>query len=147
MWKSGVYHLLPMCHVYIEVKIKLSASECCYLIFWNRFARRAECICLYAPLKDEVIVGTLLVHSTESGIGEAKRTVQLLKMASGGTEENKTLKVTITHVRLKEAHFIHTWETLHFSHLVQWHEKKTHTIFIILRNSNSPVENTYKKRA
>jgi len=27
-----VYHLLPFCHVYIEAKIKLSASEC-YLFF------------------------------------------------------------------------------------------------------------------
>jgi len=68
MWKSGVYHLLPFCHVYIDVKIKLSASGCCYLIFLNRFARRAEATCLYAPLKDEVTVGTVLVHITESGI-------------------------------------------------------------------------------
>jgi hypothetical protein len=25
-WKSGVYHLLPMCHVDIEARIKFSAS-------------------------------------------------------------------------------------------------------------------------
>jgi len=91
MWKSGVYHLLPMCHVYIEVKIKLSASECCYPIFRNRFVRRAEGTCQYAPLKDEVTAGTVLVHNTESGIGEGKRTVHLLKMTAGGTEENETL--------------------------------------------------------
>jgi hypothetical protein len=28
MWRSGVYHLLPMYHVYIKVGIKFSASEC-----------------------------------------------------------------------------------------------------------------------
>jgi hypothetical protein len=56
----------------------------------------------------KVTAGTVLVHNTESAIGEGKRTVRLFKMTSGDTEENKTLKVTITHVRLKEAYFIHT---------------------------------------
>jgi len=28
IWRPGVYHLLHMCHVYIKVRIKLSASEC-----------------------------------------------------------------------------------------------------------------------
>jgi hypothetical protein len=27
-WKSGVYHLLSICHVYIEVRLHFSASEC-----------------------------------------------------------------------------------------------------------------------
>jgi hypothetical protein len=54
-------------------------------------ARRAEGTCLYAPLKDEVTAGTVLVHNTESGIGEGKRTVHILKMTSGDNEENKTL--------------------------------------------------------
>lgn len=60
------------------------------------------------PPTDEITAGTVLVHNTESGIDEGNRTVHLLKMTSGGTEENKTLKMTIIHVRLKEAHFIHT---------------------------------------
>jgi hypothetical protein len=28
MWRSDMYHLLPVCHVYIEVRIKFSESEC-----------------------------------------------------------------------------------------------------------------------
>ena len=30
-WRSGVYHLLPMRHVYIEVRIKLPVSVCLVL--------------------------------------------------------------------------------------------------------------------
>jgi hypothetical protein len=86
-WKSCVYHLLPTCHVYTEFKIMLSASEC-YSILWNTFPRRAERTCLYAPLKDEVTAGTVLFHNTESATSEGKRTVPLLKMTSGGNEEN-----------------------------------------------------------
>jgi hypothetical protein len=29
--RSGVYHLLHMCNVYIEVRLKFSASECLFL--------------------------------------------------------------------------------------------------------------------
>ena len=39
-WKSDVYHLLPMCHVYIEVRIKVSAPEClllCTYVFFLIF--------------------------------------------------------------------------------------------------------------
>ena len=28
MWRSNTYRLLPMCHVYLEVRIKLSAWRC-----------------------------------------------------------------------------------------------------------------------
>jgi hypothetical protein len=27
-WRSGVYHLLPICCVYIALRIRFSASEC-----------------------------------------------------------------------------------------------------------------------
>jgi hypothetical protein len=42
-------------------------------------------------MKDEVTAGRVFVHNTESGIGEGKRTVHLLKMTSVGNEGNKTL--------------------------------------------------------
>jgi len=27
-WRSDVYRLFPMCHVYIKIRTKFSASEC-----------------------------------------------------------------------------------------------------------------------
>jgi uncharacterized membrane protein len=36
-WKSGVYHrLLYMCRAYVELRQKLSDSECSYFIFETR---------------------------------------------------------------------------------------------------------------
>ena len=132
MWKSGVYHLLLMCQVYIEVKVKLSASECCYPILWNRFARRTKGNCLYAPLKDEVTAGTVLVHSTESGISEGKGTVHLLKMTSGGNGENKTLNDD-HHTRKTERSIFHTQVRKRYTSAILFNDrKKAHTIFIIL---------------
>jgi hypothetical protein len=64
-----MYHLLPTCRVYIDVKIMLSVPEC-YPVFLNTIPRTANGTCLYAPLKDGVTAGTVLVHNTESAIDE-----------------------------------------------------------------------------
>jgi hypothetical protein len=37
--KSGVYHLLQTCSVYIDIRMKLSTSGCSYILF------KAVCTC------------------------------------------------------------------------------------------------------
>jgi hypothetical protein len=48
-WKSDVYHLLPMCHIYVEVRIKILTSECwlpyfeIFLVIKNRVMYQICC--------------------------------------------------------------------------------------------------------
>ena len=57
LWKSGVYHLLSIYHIYIEVRIHFSASECLlscssklFYMYSNCIETRSNCLCQFSPL-------------------------------------------------------------------------------------------------